>query len=182
MEGTTWQGADDLYGYGYLAWDDGFLYIGVQVNDDVHAQTETGETIFRGDEVEIQVDTNLSADFDDTSLSDDDIQIGFSPGDFSALPPEVHIWRPTSLASSGSMIELAARKTAEGYILEAAIPWWVLQGRPSTETPVGITLNVSDNDTPSEAQQIRLLSNAPNRQWGDPTTWGTLILVDWGPQ
>jgi eukaryotic-like serine/threonine-protein kinase len=181
MEGTTWQGTGDLYGYGYLAWDDAFLYLGVQVDDDVHAQTETGETIFRGDEVEIQVDTNLSADFDDNSLSDDDLQIGFSPGDFSALAPEVHIWRPTSLASSGPMVELAARKTGEGYTLETAIPWWVLQGRPPTETPVGITLNVSDNDTPSEAQQIRLLSNAPNRQWGDPTTWGTLILVDWEP-
>ncbi len=181
LEGTTWQGPDDLYGSSYLAWDDAFLYIGVQVTDNVHAQTETGESIFRGDEVEIQVDTKLDEDFDDTSLSDDDIQIGFSPGNFSTREPEVHIWRPASLTQSGAMVELAARKTETGYVLETAIPWWMLQGRPPTETAVGITINVSDNDTPNEAQQIRLLSNSPNRTWGDPTTWGTLILVDWRP-
>ena len=56
---------------------------------------------------------------------------------------------------------------------------WTLGGRPPIETAVGFCLNLSDNDVPGTAQQQTLISTAPTRKWGDPTTWGTLILVDW---
>ena len=178
-EGNTWQGANDLSGYCYLAWDDVNLYLAAQVTDDIHVQTETGDSLFEGDEVEIQIDANLQGDFADSSLSDDDGQIGFSPGDFSARQAEAYIWRPPELEQPGTMIDLAARQTDEGYVVETGIPWWVLGGRPPTETAVGFTVNFSDNDNPSIAQQMLLLSTSPNRKWGDPTTWGTLVLVNW---
>ena len=178
-EDDTWQGTDDLSGYCYLAWDEAHLYLAAQVTDDLHVQTETDDSLFEGDEVEIQIDADLQGDFTDSSLSDDDGQIGLSPGDFSSRQAEAYIWRPPGLEQPGTMIDLAARQTGEGYILEAAIPWWVLGGRPATETAVGFTVNFSDNDNPSIAKQMLLLSTSPNRKWGDPTTWGTLVLVDW---
>ena len=79
------------------------------------------------------------------------------------------------------MIELAARERQGGYTLEAAIPWWVLGGRPAPETPLGFCLSLSDSDTPGAANQDLMVANVPNRTWGDPTTWGTLILVEWEP-
>ncbi|HHE73293.1 MAG TPA: hypothetical protein ENL34_13545 [Chloroflexi bacterium] len=172
-------GPYDLDGRFYIGWDADNLYLGIEITDDAHVQIEGGRYLYKGDDVEIQIDTNLSGDFYDSSLSSDDGQVGFSAGDFSLREPEAYIWRPPDREQAGTMIVLAARETSSGYTLEAAIPWWTLGGRPPDETPVGFCLSLSDNDVPGTAQQQTLISTAPTRKWGDPTTWGTLILVDW---
>jgi serine/threonine protein kinase len=172
-------GSTDLYGRFYIGWDTDNLYLGVQVTDDVHVQIESGRLLYKGDDVEIQVDRDLLSDFNDSELSSDDGQVGLSPGDFDSLAPEAYIWLPSSREQPGTTIAVAAQQSGNGYTLEAAIPWWVIGGRPTVETAVGFCLNLSDNDVPSTAQQQAMVSTAPMRKWGDPTTWGTLILVDW---
>lgn len=174
-----WTGTADLSGAFYVAWDEDFLYLGAEVTDDLHVQTQTGAKLYQGDDIEIQVDADLAGDFSSDALSDDDGQLGFSPGDWDALRPEAYIWRPPALEQPGSMIRLAARAVGPGYVLEAAIPWWVLGGRPALETAVGFCLSLSDNDAPGAAAQQTLLSTSAARKRGDPTTWGTLIIVDW---
>jgi type II secretory pathway pseudopilin PulG len=170
-------GNSDLAGRLHTAWDRDAFYLGVEVTDDVHVQLETGAAMFKGDDIEIQIDADLLGDWADTSLSSDDGQVGFSAGDFGGLRPEAYIWRPPDREQPGTMIEVAARQTAQGYILEAAIPWPVMGIAPEIETPIGFCLSLSDNDTPGASQQETLLSTAPKRTWGDPTTWGTLILM-----
>ena len=172
-----WDGEDDLSGRFYIAWDQIALYIGVAVKDDVHVQNETGRLIYNGDEIEIQFDAELRADYNATKHSSDDYQIGLSPGNFGSRRPEVYIWLPKEIADA--RIDVAARQTDVGYTLEAAIPWSYLGGRPDVETPVGFCLNLSDiDDLQAKAQEV-MFSTAPGRKWGDPTTWGTLVLVDW---
>ncbi|MGD8997928.1 MAG: protein kinase [Anaerolineae bacterium] len=176
---AAWYGRSDLSGRFAVRWDAQNLYLGVEVTDDVHVQVRTGEGIWEGDDVEIQIDADLAADFSDVQLSSDDGQIGFSAGDFASLRPEAYIWRPADREQAGEMIDLAVQQTVGGYILEAAVPWWVLGGRPSLEAPVGFCLSLGDNDSPGMAQQQTMVATAPGRKWGDPTTWGTLIVVDW---
>ena len=171
-------GNADLSGRFYIEWDADHLFIGGDVTDDVHVQIKQGRLLFQGDDIEIQLDADLLGDWDDAAHSEDDAQVGFSAGDFGALSPEAYIWLPASQEQPGTMITVAARQTGEGYTLEAAIPWWVLGGRPAIETPVGFCLSLSDNDAPGTAQQQTLMSTAPDRTWGDPTTWGTLILME----
>jgi hypothetical protein len=172
----------DLNGRFHIGWDGDHLYAAVDVTDDTHVQLGTGETIWQGDDVEIQIDADLSGDFSDSDLSSDDGQIGLSAGDFHSHRPEAYIWRPPHLEQPGTMVVVAAQQTGSGYTLEAAIPWWALGGRPPIETPVGFCLCLSDNDATGTAQQQTMISSAPTRKWGDPTTWGTLILVDWSWQ
>jgi hypothetical protein len=172
-------GRSDLHGSLYVGWDVDNLYLGVEVTDDVHVQLRSGERLYEGDDVEIQIDADLLGDFDASSLSSDDGQVGLSAGDFGAQGPEAYIWRPASREQPGTKVALAAQQTGSGYVLEAAVPWWTLGGRPAVETPVGFCLNLSDNDVPGTAQQQTMISTAPKREWGDPMTWGTLILVDW---
>ena len=174
---ANWWGAADLSGAFYVTWDQSYLYLGVQVTDDLHVQTEQGEGIYNGDDVELQYDANLQGDFNATNRDGDDGQIGFSPGDFANLPPEAYVWLPTQ--RNGTMTNLAARQTGEGYVIEAAVPWWVFELSPHSEMALGFCLNVSDNDSPGTAQQQCMVSTSPSRKWGDPTTWGTLVLVDW---
>jgi serine/threonine protein kinase len=176
---NTWTGPDDLSASFQISWDSEYLYLAVQVIDDVHAQNETGDTIFKGDDLDIQIDADLAGDFANGELTGDDGQVGISPGNFVDRNPESYIWLPAQRETANTGIKIAAIKTAQGYIVETAVPWPDLGGRPDPEMPVGFNLNISDNDNVTTSIQQVMLSTSPNRTWSDPRTWGTLIIVDW---
>src|ERR1051326_5292531 len=58
----NWSGVNDQSATFALAWDGNALYLGVQVVDDVHVQTQHGENLFKGDSLEMLLDANLSGD------------------------------------------------------------------------------------------------------------------------
>lgn len=168
-----WDGPADLSARAFVAWDTGGLYLGVRVTDDHFSQPSAGTDLHLGDSVELQLDTDLMGDWDDATYSADDWQIGLSPGDFEGRPPEAVIWRPQG--GDASAIRVASRRLADGYILEAAVPWATLAVDPASSDRLGIAVNVSDNDFPAPAQ-VTLLSSTKNRSWADPRTFGTLVL------
>jgi serine/threonine protein kinase len=173
----NWSGPRDLSGSLYLCWDNAYLYMGLQVSDERHVQESRGENLWRGDDIEIQFDGDLSGDFNQTVHSGDDGQIGLSVLDLGSGAHDAYIWLPESREGRFD-VELAVRPTAEGYIAEVALPWWALDLSPRPETPYGFALSLSDADTPGSQEQECMVSTAPNRKWRDPTTWGTLILAD----
>jgi hypothetical protein len=175
-----WDGSDDLQATWRLAWDASNLYIGVEVIDDIHVQTQSGNQIYRGDSVDMQVDTNRTGDFG-PGLSPDDFQLTLSPGDFTALPPSAFRSQGSTDgrildAPGGHHITLAAQRTVVGYNLEAAIPWSDLNLAPSEGLVLGLALNANDNDTPATAVQEVMKSHVTTRTLTDPTGWGTLTL------
>lgn len=177
---SDWDGTDDLVASWEIAWDDTYLYIMATVTDDVHVQTQVGATAFRGDSLELQVDVDRSGDYG-PSLSPDDFQISLSPGDFNTIP--LSAWRFQG-TPAGEMLDapgphsilVAAQRNIDGYTLEAAIPWRDLNLAPAPGLVVGLAVNFNDNDGPGTAVQEMMKSSAPNRRFGDPTTWGTLRL------
>jgi hypothetical protein len=169
-------GASDLSATYYIGWDQTYLYVGVQVTDDKIVQVSQGRLIYRGDEVELQLDTALDADFSSTTLSADDYQLGLSPGDFDSTDPEAYRWYPSSKAGSVSNITLKSASTTSGYNLEARIPWSVFGTIPEGGNHYGFALSVSDDDQSGEAVQESLISSVATRKLLNPTTWGTLEL------
>jgi serine/threonine protein kinase len=176
----NWQGAADLSARFYIAWDHNFLYLGLDVDDDQHVQAATGKDLYQGDDVEIQIDADLLGDLSQVELSDDDGQVGLAVKDLLSGQYEAYIWRPPSREGPLN-VSLAARPISNpaGYVLEVALPWSALNLSPRVETPYGFCLSLADTDTPGLQEQQGMVSSAPERKWGDPTTWGTLILVDW---
>lgn len=177
---ASWNGTDDLTAVWRLAWDDTYLYTGVEVVDDIHVQTQSGNQIFRGDGLDMQLDTNRAGDFGPT-LSPDDFQITMSPGDFASLPPSAFRFQGTQNgqildAPGGNHVILAAVRTGNGYTLEAAIPWSDLNMTPVAGLILGLSLNANDNDTPGTAVQEVMMSHVATRTLTDPTSWGTLLL------
>jgi hypothetical protein len=177
---SSWDGTDDLTAMWRLVWDNNALYIGVAVTDDIHVQTQTGNTIFRGDSVDIQFDTDRAGDFG-PRLSPDDFQITLSPGDFAGLSPTAFRYRGTIDdqildAPGGHHVTVAAQQTDQGYNLEAAIPWSDLELTPTAGAVIGLALNANDNDTPGTAVQEVMMSHVAGRTLTNPTTWGTLTL------
>ena len=138
----------------------------------------TGGRIDLGDSLEIQFDTDLEGDWEDASYSEDDWQIGVSPGNFAGREPEVHVWRP----ALGVLTEVvvASRRLESGYAVELELPWELLRFDLTGPRSLGLALNVSDNDDPLPAQ-LTMISSAPARSWSDPRTFGTLVLDDGGP-
>ena len=106
---AKWSGEDDLRASYRVAWDSTFLYIAVKVVDDEYVQNQTGENIYKGDSVEILLDTDIKGDFNSAKLSLDDYQVGISPGvDTPGRNMEVYRWYPASLAGSLLGAQVAA--------------------------------------------------------------------------
>lgn len=173
-----WDGSADLEATWRLGWDADNLYVAVTVADDVHAQTQTGNQMFRGDSVEIQIDTNLAANA--TQPNPSTFQLLLSPGNFAELPPSAFRFQGASggriLDAPGHSIAVNAARTGDGYVLEAAIPWRDLNFTPDGGDRLGIALNANDNDRPGEAVQEVMMSSSPRRTLTDPQSWGTVVL------
>lgn len=172
----AWSGPSDNSATFYVGWDSSSLYLAVKVTDDVFVQTSSDGQMYKGDSLEIQFDADLPGDFASKTMSGDDHQIGFSPGNFGTITPAAYRWYPVNLAGSLSSVTVKAKSTSSGYDLEAQVPWSVLGVTPATANRYGFTLSSSDNDLEGSATQQSLISNIGTRLLNDPTTWGTLIL------
>lgn len=169
-----WQGPADLSGRAFAAWDETALYLGVRVTDDFFSQPARGAELHLGDSLELQLDTNLEADANVPTYTSDDWQIGISPGDFAARPPEGYVWRPAGRQVGG--LRLSARRLEDGYIIELALPWSDIDLQPTSGTAFGLAVNASDNDLPQPAQ-LTLVSTSPLRSWSDPRTFNRAVLL-----
>jgi len=174
-----WDGTDDVTAQWRFGWDATNLYVSVVVEDDSHVQTQSGNQIFKGDSVSLQIDSDRDADFG-PGLSPDDFQINLSPGDFAGIPPSVFRFRGTSGGGAsdapGHHVIIAAQQAGQGYMLEAVIPWQDLDISPTPGLVLGLALNANDNDTPGTAVQEVMKSHVATRAFQDPTSWGTLTL------
>jgi hypothetical protein len=169
-------GESDLSATYYLGYDSTNLYVAVKVKDDKYVQVATGVNLYKGDDVEIQLDTNLSADFYQTVLSGDDYQIGLSDGNFSGHAPEAYRWYPRSLQGPLTSVTVKGKQLTDGYTLEARIPWSTFTATPTPGTYFGFALSVSDDDLTGVASQQSMVSSVAGRKLLNPTTWGTLVL------
>ena len=180
---SNWSGDADLSARVTWGWDTTNLYLAARVKDDKYVQNASGKNIFKGDSVEILIDTNVSADFYLKALTADDYQLGMSPG--SGQPgndPEAYLWYPDSQAGERTKVKIGAMKTDDGYRIEAQIPWSTFGVTPAPGEHFGFAFSVSDNDNSGENVQQSMVSNVAGRVLIDPTTWGDLTLSSAVPQ
>jgi photosystem II stability/assembly factor-like uncharacterized protein len=175
---SNWKGLDDLSARVSFAWDDKFLYAGGRVKDDTYAQSAQGKNLFKGDSLELLIDTNVPSDFYLKSLSGDDYQIGVSPGSPSpGQNPQVYLWYPQSMAGYLTRAKVGAMAVDNGWRFEVAIPWSDLGIQPQRGMHLGFVFSISDDDNPDKSDQQSMVSNDAARNFLDPTTWGDLTLT-----
>lgn len=158
----AWSGPEDMRGVVHLAWREDHLYLAVEVKDDVLAQGQRGAGIWEGDHVELYLDVTPDAEPERSIFGEGQFQIALSPGNFGAsgdpladTKPEIFVYKPRALALEGALV--ASTQTAEGWILEAAIPWKALGVAPEAGLPLGVEVGLSDTDG-AEARQDTLLT------------------------
>ena len=176
---SVWNNNFDLSATYGIAWDDLYLYVAIEVRDDIHVQTEVGETIFKGDSVEILFDRDIDNDAWVTQLNSDDYQIGLSPGSFSddSVMTQVYRWYPVVQSGTITNAKIESRSNEGGYLIEAALPWAILGVCATSGDEYGFVISVSDNDSEGVAVQESMVSNSAARDLSDPSTWGKIKLV-----
>jgi len=118
------QPLDDCSGIFYMMWDKRDLCFAAKVYDDDLIQGEHGERIHAEDGVQFDLDIDRDGDRNRTAFSDDDFQIGFSPGNFDDEKPEIWGWNPGNggrAMGSPENAEIASVEFGEGWIIEARI-------------------------------------------------------------
>ena len=174
---VNWNGEADLSARVMWSWDENNLYLAARVKDDVYVQNASGDQIYKGDSLEIFMDTNVSTDFYRQALDADDYQLGISPG--SSQPgnsPEAYLWYPQAEAGTRQKVKVGAMPVEDGYRIEASIPWNIFGVNPKSGQHLGFAFSVSDNDKPGDRVQQSMVSNVATRSLTDPTTWGDLAL------
>jgi hypothetical protein len=172
----AWTGGSDASATYSLGWDSANLYVAVRVTDDTFVQVASGRTMYKGDSAEILFDADLLGDFSRTTLSSDDFQLGFSPGNFNTVAPSAYRWFPASQEGSLSSTEVKSTRTDSGYNLEVRVPWTVFGVSPVSDRHYGFVLSISDDDSAGTAVQQSLVSSVGTRILTNPTSWGTLVL------
>jgi len=138
----NYSGAADLAAETVIAYDKNYLYVAAKVIDDQHKQLHCGKDLWKGDHLMLVVDHPRQKP--DRAQLNKVWRIGLSPGDFASLKPEAYIWSPVN--KSAAAIRVAAQKNPDGYTIEAAIPWTLLQITPSEGKEMNVDLLISDSD------------------------------------
>lgn len=162
-----------------LAWDEYYLYVAVKMRDDKYVQNARVDQIYKGDSVEILMDSLLFEDFDNTTLNNDDYQVVISPGHGSPLgPKESYVYYPANQAGPRDDIDIATIRGPGVTRVEIAIPWTTFNVEPQAGARFGFAIGISDNDDPVRDLQQTFLSNIRKRSLANPATWGDLTLLD----
>jgi hypothetical protein len=167
-------GSSDSSALVMLGWNDEFLFVAAQVQDDRYVQNASGNKLFQGDHLEILLDKGGYNAAEE--LTSQHYQLGLSLGS-DMKNPEYYLWYPVSKRGSSAAIQIAGTHTSDGYILEAKIPWTVFDGKPKTGQPHGFALSIGDNDDPNQNMMKSLISSAPKRKLTVPSTWGRLYFA-----
>jgi chitinase len=178
LQPGNWNGPQDFSARAWAGWAADGLYFAFEVTDDRHIQDWSGPSLWQGDYMELQIDTRLDDDYDDTAMSDDDYQLGFSPGDFASVLPEAAVWFGPVEAAQVKLIRQAQTRAGEGYVMEVFLPIGLLQGlRLEAGAAFGMNVNPSDTDHAGQPQKL-MMSTSPIRTLSDPTTFGKIVLVN----
>ena len=158
----------DLTGRWRANWDDQNLYIWVGIIDENHVSDS--KDYWADDSIEIYIDADASRG--EAYDNFNDFHLGFSLSkntiDAGGSTPKDKL----------NQIKFSTRQLATGYQLDVAIPWSVLNIRPTVEHTLGFDIQINDDDN-GNARDAKISWNATiDQAWKNPQVFGQLILQD----
>ena len=140
-----WAGPADLSAYAYLLWDEQYLYVACDVQDDVFFAPFPVEEMLKGDSVQFAVSLKRGKG-EATGYGSGDSEFGM--GLLNATQPTiVHFTGGTQKGEAPKGAKLSIKRDGSHTIYETAIPWSELSvDKPTVGTMIGFSLLVNDND------------------------------------
>ncbi len=144
--GNGWNGADDLSVESAISYDTENLYLAVNVRDDIPFNPYHPGTLWRGDSIQLAVDTRANALPGVHSYDEDDYELGF------ALTTKGSQKEITAIYESGrsrkvlDAIGFSAFRMGKQTCYRIAIPWSALKMDPAPGRIFGLNFTANDND------------------------------------
>ncbi len=141
-----WKSPENLSARARLSWDEQYLYFAADVTDDVHAQQAVDGDIWRGDSVQLAIDTRNDAQ-PGRNYDNNDYEYGLALG--SEGRPIVWCWQAPPGAAAGPIENCPVRieRIDDRTVYRAALPWSRLAPlQPKAGTVFNLNFIVADND------------------------------------
>jgi hypothetical protein len=176
-----WDGVSDLETDWIFGWDENFLYAQAFVTDDVYSQDTVGNQIYRGDSLNLDIDTDLDGDLAAVAPDADDFQLLVTAANANGLPEawlfegngSIFVDAPRQ---GGTFVRVFLESDVEPlYTVEFRVPWSDLGMTPEPGMVLGFRVSANDNDV-FELRQEVMYSNVAESTLLDVTSWGTLEL------
>ncbi|MBZ5565453.1 MAG: beta-N-acetylglucosaminidase domain-containing protein [Acidobacteriia bacterium] len=188
-----WKGAEQLAAHVGLAWDDNYLYVGVDITDPQLYQPFFARGIEKGDVFILDLETAFRKNFTATQFTGEEYSLLFSPGDFASVKPSIYSdedYLPPRLHPHdyNQEIKTAWKKTPTGYSGDIAIPVsFFAGGQFSKGYEIGCAFGVQKAfppQTPEETEEPRriVLTSKADALFrvsvDNPATFPRLMLVE----
>ena len=160
----VWQGPQDLSATVRLAWRHDGIFVSADVTDDIVQQPYRGREVWKGDYVNLWLDLRPTLEPSRSLLGNGQYHIGMTPGNFNGtaggegvIEPRVFAFMPQNLPLENGVV--AARRTADGYVIEAFLPFADLEIEGiKRDTYATFEIAVSDSDDTPATQQMIMTS------------------------
>jgi hypothetical protein len=152
-----------------VLWDWEYLYVLVDVNDEVLNSDAAPADSWQDDSVEFYIDGDNSKG---GSTDDNDFQYRFRWNTVEE-PATEYFHSPESLEG----VEFVVAATDSGYLVEIGIPWMsVIGGPPAGGQLMGIDVFINDDDGGDRDSQLAWHAT-DGGDWSVPNRWGTAYIV-----
>jgi hypothetical protein len=153
---------DDLSATFRLLWDETYLYILVEVTDDVCISRADPDYFRDGVEVHLDCANDKNEYYDEN-----DCMLRYNwTTDLTILRGDTEADIPHAQSDKG-----------HGYVMEIAWPWALCGHHPAAGGFFGLDIHVNDNDTSRRESKLSWHSRADDAYW-NPAVFGTLQLSD----
>lgn len=163
LTGTVTNAAD-LSGTIKALWDDTYLYVLADVNDE--SLKNDSQSAYDDDAVEVYVDINNDKA---TTYGTNDVQYTFGWNDGTTVGS-----LPSGRSTTGITYKAVAK--TGGYVVEAAIPWTTLQKTPTADQYLGFDFMINDDDDGTARDAKLSWNSATDNAYQDPSLFGTAVL------
>ena len=159
--------AADLSGTFKAYWDNTYLYVLGDVNDDAKFNDSPESYFDDGIELYFDINNDKAAAY---AANDVAYNFGWNNGVIVGTTPA------TGRSTAG--ITYSVVDKPNGYVFEARIPWTTLQGTPVVNQLVGFDFHVNDDDNGAGRDGKLSWNAASDDAWQNPTFFGTAKLGD----
>jgi hypothetical protein len=170
LSGTLNSGVNDLAASYKITYDNTYLYVLVDVTDDI--SNTTGAADWEKDGIEIFIDRGNEkigcCSYDANDYQFTFVRNGVINGN----------GKPITGITSG----VTAKAGPTGYIMEVRIPWTsIVGGYPAAGTYMGFDVGINDDDDGGTRDNQMTWNNGGFEQWHDPSRFGTIQFSDCDP-
>jgi PKD repeat protein len=155
-------GSDNTANFGLL-WDEDYLYVGIEVTDNLLINGR--RQAFYSDGVEICIDGNH------------DQSVNFDENDLQLTKPVKSYWVQEMNMNFEGIIH-KYKETTNGYSMEFAIPWAIINTTPVSGHLAGFNIIVNDDDNAGSPWNLpsQLIWEGNSNYYLSPQNWGSIQL------